>query len=182
MSKHAFLATERQQREQQGKDFRELAKVIHERGPNVIDFTVQKPGTLFNVELPENDELAKWDFALDHQPPKVLAILKSLPEWDTIVGGGNNIETMTFEDFYRGLMEKKSPMKKLPSFKKMQSARQQRQLIVSQYLASKGLPGHRFLDQFSRVTSGNVDYRYALQMVEKFGSPEAALAHFDVPF
>lgn len=101
-------------------------------------------GQMYRVELPENDELLDWNALLIDQPPAVKEALRSVP-WaqDSSVW-----QHYTGEQLYESEVNVRVMMDGMTRGKAQES--------VSKELRAAGIPGHRYLDEFSRNSSPDV--------------------------
>lgn len=118
---------------------------------------VTKPGRIYKVEAPEDDELLNWDAPLKDQPEKIKAVIQGLLkqigagllERFLIRKGYGLANEMTGERFYRALSDAVGG-----------------QVEASRILKEAGIPGHRFLTGRSRAR-GKGDYNYVIYDSER---------------
>ena len=142
---------------------------------NSIDSIITDPnlnGNLYKVDIPENDVLLNLDASLEEQPIKVQkAIRKITALFDT--DGLNNAKTG--EEFYNAL---EKAMVSVIQHKKLHSKKlgtiNRADMAASLILNQAGIPGLRFLDQFSR-DSGEGTHNFVIwntDMIQVLGLTE----------
>jgi hypothetical protein len=136
---------------------------------------VKLPGHLYKMDVPDADvaKMLDWDKPLSQQPENVQRVVKA---W------GGFPDTMKGSQIYESMA---SALAKPPFDNSVRSAAQSGAAkAASKYLASKGIPGLRYLDQGSRYSSAGMgpaidraaeiynktqDYKQtAIKLVEEF--------------
>lgn len=142
-------------------------------GARPDQFTYGKVGRLYEVDVPENDELLDWDKPLSEQSGKVFNALQQIPNevFDAINGmledNGmspyENWDDMTGAELIRYMQKwqiAESLPPEVPGSSWLDGDTDDKK-HASLYLRSLGIPGHRFLDGNSR-SKGEGSYNYVI--------------------
>ena len=120
-----------------------------------VKMEAEKPGNVYEVDIPEDEEFLSWDKTLSKQSKNVQESIAKIPEqvWDWMADqletqGMNPIEpkdsTYTGQELYQLLTQyaAEGPLPGIEAENPSENA--------SRYLSSLGLPGIQYLDQGSR--------------------------------
>lgn len=146
-----------------------LARALHARA------TLNRPGSLYKVALPEDDVLIHWDKRFSEQPAKVQEAFKRLgisgepgvmgdPDSDnpfSRAGGGLLLAPVYGREAYERLVSKYMPWRLLKSGSKMQAARTEAAKKASLALRDLGVLGTKYLNGVSRG-KGDGDYNFVI--------------------
>jgi hypothetical protein len=121
-------------------------------------FRRERDGQLYEVEIPEDDELLHWDKPISEQPPKVLASLRRAYDELAMTFPENAATPKTGRGIYKDIG---AGFPELDDRSTDQAA--------SQYLAELGIKGIKYLDGGSRAT-GDGTYNYVI-----FSSDDVAI-------
>lgn len=126
------------------------------------------PGRLFEVDVPESDELLAWDAPLSEQPPRVKEAIKKIAK-DARVGWMTPEPQRTLREVAKDLADEKNwegvtgetlyGMLKPLSDGNWQG--KTGDMFVSELLRKAGIPGHRYLDGVSR-SAGDGSYNFVI--------------------
>ena len=111
--------------------------------PDWVPPQPHKTGMVYQVDLPENDELLQWDSPLDQQPPAIQDLVFNIIEkYD--VDNRINEEAHTGKDLYTLL------------------AHMYKNEGASTIFQEDGIPGHRYLTGYARGGKGTQTYNFVI--------------------
>jgi len=114
-------------------------------------------GQLYEVDIPDDDEMLDWDKKLSEQPEQVREIIKRYE--DKIKIPGSVIDNMTGERIYRQLSQKKAREKRPGEI--FEGGNEKDDKAASEYLGSIGIKGIRYLDG-SSCAAGEGSHNYVI--------------------
>ena len=127
---------------------------------------IKNSGNLYKVDIPDEQipKMLDWDKPLSQQSPEVLNVLKNHPVIQQELATGKTLDSLKGSNVYQAIAS---------SF---DVGQKEAYKLASEYLANKGLPGIRYLDEGSRAsgkgTSNFVSFQpETVKILEKNDKP-----------